>query len=93
MKRYKFEALVTPDATNDDDARAKLGFGSHRMVLRAANSETRRSQVFRALVDAELIPEAVLQFKLYEEGKPIVAPIRTPRDTEPPGRPTPSGPQ
>ena len=53
MKRYKFQALVTPDATHDDDARAKLGFGSHRMVLRAANSETRRSQVFSALVDAE----------------------------------------
>jgi hypothetical protein len=53
MKRYKFQALVAPNATDDDDARAKLSSGSHRMVLRAEHSETRRSQVFSALVDAE----------------------------------------
>jgi len=35
------------------DARSKLSSGSHRMVLRAENSETHRSQVFSALVDGE----------------------------------------
>jgi 3-aminobutyryl-CoA ammonia-lyase len=53
MQRYKFQALVTPNADDDDDARAKLSSGSHRMVLRAVNSETHRSQVFSALVDGE----------------------------------------
>src|SRR5437016_12009651 len=52
MKRYKYQALVTPNA-DDGDARAKLSSGSHRMVLRAENSETHRSQVFSALVDGE----------------------------------------
>jgi hypothetical protein len=53
MKRYKFQALVTPSANPDDEARDKLSSGSHRMVLRAENSETKRIQVFSALVDAE----------------------------------------
>lgn len=53
MKRYKFQALVTPYATDDGDARAKLSSGSHRMVLRAEHGETRHSQVFRVLVDSE----------------------------------------
>jgi hypothetical protein len=53
MKRYKFQALVTPSPDDDGDTRAKLGSGSHRMVLRAENSETHRSQVFSALVDGE----------------------------------------
>ncbi len=53
MQRYKFQALVTPNAANDSDARAKLSSGSHRMVLRAENSETHRSEVFSALVDGE----------------------------------------
>ncbi len=53
MQRYKFQALVTPNADDDGDARAKLSSGSHRMVLRAVNSETHRSQVFSALVDGE----------------------------------------
>jgi hypothetical protein len=53
MQRLKFQALVTPSAGTDDDTRAKLGSGSHRMVLRAENSETHRSQVFSALVDGE----------------------------------------
>ena len=43
MKRYKFQALVTPFP--DQDAREKLSSGSHRMVLRAESSETHRSQV------------------------------------------------
>ena len=53
MQRFKFQALVTPNVDDDDDARAKFSSGSHRMVLRAMNSETRRSQVFSALVDGE----------------------------------------
>ncbi len=51
MKRYKFQALVTPYPT--EDARAKLSAGSHRMVLRAESSETHRTQVFSALVDGD----------------------------------------
>jgi hypothetical protein len=53
MKRYKFQALVTPSLDEDGDARAKLSSGSHRMVLRAESSETHRTQVFSALVDGE----------------------------------------
>jgi hypothetical protein len=52
MQRYKYQALVTPSA-DDGDARSKLSSGSHRMVLRAENSETHLSQVFQALVDGE----------------------------------------
>jgi hypothetical protein len=51
MKRYKFQALVTPYP--DQAAREKLTFGSHRMVLRAESGETHRSQVFSALVDGD----------------------------------------
>jgi len=51
MKRCKFQALVTPSAS--DEARAKLSSGSHRMVLRVENAETKRSQLFAALVDAD----------------------------------------
>ena len=53
MQRFKFQALVTPFDDDDGTARAKLSSGSHRMVLRAENSETHRSQVFSALVDGE----------------------------------------
>jgi hypothetical protein len=53
MQRYKFQALVTPSADDEGDARSKLSSGSHRMVLRAESSETHRSQVFSALVDGE----------------------------------------
>ena len=52
MKRYKFQALVTSYADDEGDTRAELSSGSHRMVLRAEN-ETRRCQVFSALVDGE----------------------------------------
>jgi len=50
MQRFKYQALVTPFA-DDDDARSMLSSGSHRMVLRAENSETHRTEVFSALVD------------------------------------------
>jgi hypothetical protein len=53
VKRYKFQALVTPYSDEDGAARAKLSSGSHRMVLRARNSETQHNQVFSALVDGE----------------------------------------
>ena len=53
MKRYKFQALVTPSPDGDRDVRAKLSPGSHRMVLRAESSETHRVQVFSVLVDCE----------------------------------------
>ena len=51
MKRYKFQALVTPYST--DDAREKLGAGSHRMVLRAESTQTHRTEVFSVLVDGD----------------------------------------
>jgi hypothetical protein len=51
MKRYKFQALVR--LLPDGDGGVALSSGSHRMVLRAENAETHRSQVFSALVDAE----------------------------------------
>jgi hypothetical protein len=53
MQRFKYQALVTPIADDDGGARSKLSSGSHRMVLRAENSETHRSQVFQALVDGD----------------------------------------
>ena len=53
MQRFKYQALVTPFADDGGDARSMLSSGSHRMVLRAVNSETHRSQVFSALVDGE----------------------------------------
>jgi len=51
MQRFKYQALVTPFADDDGDARSMLSSGSHRMVLRAENSETHQRQVFSALVD------------------------------------------
>ena len=51
MKRYKFQALVKP--LRDGAGGAALSSGSHRMVLRAENAETHRTQVFSALVDAD----------------------------------------
>jgi len=53
MKRYKFQALVTPYRDESDSARVELSSGSHRMVLRAESSETHRTQIFSALVDRE----------------------------------------
>ena len=53
MQRFKYQALVTPFADDDGGARSMFSSGSHRVVLRAENSETHRSQVFRALVDGD----------------------------------------
>jgi len=69
LKRYKFQALVTPlpDGTGGT---AALSSGSHRMVLRAENAETHRSQVFSALVDTE-------DSDTFNSGKPeIVVTLR-----------------
>jgi hypothetical protein len=52
LKRYKFQALVTPLSDGAGGTEA-FSSGSHRMVLRAENAETHRSQVFSALVDTE----------------------------------------
>ena len=50
MKRFNYQALVTPYRTA---ARGSARSGSHRMVLRAQDPETHRTQVFRALVDSD----------------------------------------
>jgi len=69
MKRYKFQALVTP-VTDGDGGTPALSSGSHRMVLRAENAETHRTQVFSALVDTE-------DSDPYQSGKPeIVVTLR-----------------
>jgi hypothetical protein len=65
MKRYKFQAMVTPAKDDDGEVRAKLASGSCRMVLRAENSETKRTQVFSALVDPE-------QEGSFRPGKPTM---------------------
>ncbi|HYB46462.1 MAG TPA: hypothetical protein VED20_03755 [Streptosporangiaceae bacterium] len=68
MKRYKFQALVRPLA--EGGGGVALNSGSHRMVLRAENAETHRTQVFSALVDAE-------DSDPYQSGKPeIVVTLR-----------------
>src|SRR5262249_16099299 len=51
MQRFKYQAMVTPFADDDGGARSMLSSGTHRMVLRAENSETHRTEVFSALVD------------------------------------------
>jgi hypothetical protein len=69
MKRYKFQALVTP-LPDGAGGMAALSSGSHRMVLRAENAETHRSQVFSALVDTE-------DSDTFDSGKPeIVVTLR-----------------
>ena len=69
MKRYKFQALVTP-VPDGAGGTSALTSGSHRMVLRAENAETHRSQVFSALVDTE-------DSDTFNSGKPeIVVTLR-----------------
>jgi hypothetical protein len=53
MKRYRFQALVTPAPTPAGTGPAPLDSAAHRMVLRCVNHETHRGQVFRVLVAAE----------------------------------------
>ena len=53
MKRYKYQALVTLYAGSDRRPDARLGPAPRRMVLRGQNPETRRSQLFTALVSCD----------------------------------------
>jgi hypothetical protein len=53
MKRYRFQALVTPAPTPGAPGPAPLDSAAHRMVLRCVNHETHRGEVFRVLVAAE----------------------------------------
>jgi hypothetical protein len=53
MKNYKFQALVTLYPTRDGHRHAELGPAPQRMVLRARNSQTTRSQVFNALISSD----------------------------------------
>jgi len=53
MKRYRFQALVTPAPVRDGDPPVPIEVASHRMVLRCEHAETHRTQVFRVLVAAD----------------------------------------
>ncbi len=53
MKRYRFQALVTPSPAQDGGPPAPIDSATHRMVLRCQHAETRRRQVFSALVAAD----------------------------------------
>ncbi len=53
MKRYRFQALVTPSPAQGDDPAIRPDSAAHRMVLRARHCETQRSQVFSVLVVAD----------------------------------------
>jgi hypothetical protein len=51
VKRYKYQALVTLNGTNQPDAR--LGRDPCRMVLRGRNDDARRSKFFSALINCD----------------------------------------
>jgi hypothetical protein len=53
VKRYKFQALITPRSAGDGDALTGKGPASQRVVVRARNTETRRYEMFRALLDSD----------------------------------------
>jgi hypothetical protein len=53
VKRYKFQALVTLYTGKGREPAAKLSSAPRRMVLRGRNDETRRSQLFTALVSCD----------------------------------------
>ena len=53
MKRYKFQALVTPSPAGNGHALAGDGPASQRVVVRARDSETRRCKMFSALLDSD----------------------------------------
>jgi hypothetical protein len=62
MKSYKFQVLVTVLPAGDGTARVELGPSPSRVVVRARNDETMRSQIFAALInsyqDGTLRPES-----------------------------------
>jgi hypothetical protein len=53
MKNYKFQALVTLYPAGNDDPYARLSPAPQRIVLRARNDTTKRSQVFNALISSD----------------------------------------
>lgn len=55
MRQYKFQALVKlyDDGDSQGGRCGKLGPAPRRMVLRGHNEETRRSEVFTALVSCD----------------------------------------
>ncbi len=53
VKRYKYQALVTMYAAKGRGPDTTLGPAPQRMVLRGRNEETRRSQLFTALVSCD----------------------------------------
>jgi hypothetical protein len=62
MKSYKFQVLVTVLPEGNGAARVELGPSPCRVVVRATNDETMRSQIFPALInsyqDEALRPES-----------------------------------
>jgi hypothetical protein len=53
MKNFKFQALVTLYPAGDGHSHAQLSPAPRRMVVRARNIETKRSQVFNALISSD----------------------------------------
>lgn len=53
MKRYKYQALVTLYTEGDGQPSVTLGSAPRRMVLRGRDEESRRSQIFTALVSCD----------------------------------------
>jgi len=51
--QYKFQALVRLYPGSDRETEARPGSSPRRMVVRGRNDETRRSQVFNALVGCD----------------------------------------
>lgn len=51
-KSYKFQVLVTLLPAGDGAPCVKLGPAPRRMVVRAANGQTQRSQLFSALISS-----------------------------------------
>ncbi len=52
MKSYKFQVLVTMLPAGNSAPRVKLGPSPYRVVVRARNGETRRNQIFGALISS-----------------------------------------
>jgi hypothetical protein len=52
MKRYKYQALVTLDRSQDSSTAAALSGSACRMVVRAEHPETHRHKIFSALVSS-----------------------------------------
>jgi len=50
VKRYKYQALVTLVAKDDDGPDPALGPAPRRMILRGPDEETHRNRFFTALV-------------------------------------------